>query len=80
MACFLLLGLSSRPVLAKYSWMRAQLSSCSISGISSTSQTVSRVRSSGVGPSPPVITTMSLRLSARDNTCLRRALLSPTVD
>ena len=43
------------------------------------SATISLVRSSSVGPSPPVVMTMSARDSASASACLTRAGLSPTV-
>ena len=59
--------------------MRWRLSSCKTSSTPAASAMVSLVRSSPVGPSPPVVITTSLRESASRNAARRRSALSPTV-
>ena len=55
----------------------SRLAACSSSGAPVTRATVSLVRSSSVGPRPPVVMTRSLRVRASRRTCSSRPALSP---
>ena len=65
--------------LPKYSRRRARLSASSSNGTFATRATVSLVRSSSVGPSPPVVITTSARPRASRRAASRRGPLSPRV-
>ena len=78
-ACFVLRSGMVRPRPANHA-RRSASSTASTAGVSPSAAAIaSRVRSSSVGPRPPVATTSSLRASARSNASLQRPRLSPTV-
>ena len=60
-ACLALFGVISRPSFRKRSRMASSEGSCSSSGTPMAAATTSAVRSSSVGPRPPLITTRSER-------------------
>ena len=78
MACLRLFAVGRRPVRAKKASILAHSSASKCSVSPKTSATVSLVRSSAVGPSPPEKTSRSLRSLASCTSARRRAGLSPT--
>ena len=77
MACLRLLGVGWRPVRAKNAVILAHSSASKCSVSPKAAATVSLVRSSSVGPSPPENTSSSLRARAWATSSRRRAGLSP---
>ena len=69
----------SRPKLRKRPWMARRISSLRCSLRPSRSATASRVRSSSVGPSPPLEITSGTRSSASRNAALNSSRSSPTI-
>ena len=63
-ACLRLLAVSVRPVCAAICWMRSQIAGRSSRGELKKFAIASVVRSSGVGPSPPVVRIKLERLAA----------------
>ncbi|OPZ68273.1 MAG: hypothetical protein BWY81_00909 [Firmicutes bacterium ADurb.Bin467] len=78
-ACFRLFSVISRPMRRMRSSIAARLCACRSIGSPKNSPTISFVRSSSVGPSPPVVITMSARESPSAIAAFTRAGLSPTV-
>ena len=77
-ACLRLLGEQKRPRAPMRAWMSIQISGCSTRGVSKAAAIVSVVRSSGVGPRPPVVINTRQRPAASRTAAIRRGRLSPT--
>ena len=77
-ACFSLFGVISRPMVWKKPLMRSSEGWCRAIFLPNTVASVSLVRSSSVGPRPPVVMMISARSRAVSTTWRRRAGLSPT--
>ncbi len=78
-ACDSTAGGILRPILRARSRMCSRTGSLSCNGRLSTVATALRVRSSGVGPRPPIKMTASARSSARRSASAMASLASPTV-
>ena len=77
-ACLRLLAEHTRPRAPRRAWMSRQISECSTSGVSKAAAMASVVRSSGVGPRPPVVISTRQRPEASRTSAIRRSRLSPT--
>ena len=79
-ACLMLWDGMEVPRFWKYSFSSLRASSCTVGVSPRALATPSRVRSSWVGPRPPVVMRMLERCSPRENASLRLPRSSPTMD
>ena len=79
-ACLMLWDGMEMPRLWKYRCSSLRASSCTVGVSPRAMATPSRVRSSWVGPKPPVVMRMSERCRPRENASPRLPKSSPTID